>query len=194
MSQRRPLAVTPPKGWSMSSKLRVAVAILCMTVGASLHAQEGDWAFTVKSGAALELPESPSIAAALAYLDYQPGEPIVGLRADLNQDGTDDYVIRSSTGLCGTGGCSYALIDGSRLERLGEVFGNPVLVRGRMINGYPVINAYGHSSADSGTYGTFVFDGKEYVLVSHVSLSGASLAELFDEINQIPHREGESSK
>jgi len=188
MSQRRPLAVTPPKGWSMSSKLCVAVAILSMTVGASLHAQEGDWALTVTSGAALELPESPSIAAALAYLDYQPGEPIVGLRADLNQDGTDDYVIRSSTRLCGTGGCSYALIDGSRLERLGEVFGNPIVVRGQMINGYPVINAYGHASADSGTYGTFVFDEEEYVLVSRVYLSGDALEALFAEIDKVPHR------
>jgi len=189
MSQRRPLAVTPRKGWSMNSKLRLATAVLFLAPGVSLHAQEGDWAFTVKSGAELALPMGPSIESALAYLDYQPGEPVVGLRADLNRDGTDDYVIRSSTRLCGTGGCSYALIDGSRLERLGEVFGNPIVVRQQTINGYPVINAYGHSSADSGTYGTFVFDGKAYVLVSRVALTGDSLAELFEGINQIPYRE-----
>ena len=172
----------------MSSELRVALAVLFTTVGASLHAQEGDWAFTVTSGAELALPRGQSIESPLAYLDYQPGEPIVGLRADLNRDGTDEYVIRSSTRLCGTGGCSYALIDGSRLERLGEVFGNPIVVRGQMINGYLVINAYGHASADSGTYGTFVFDEEEYVLVSRVYLSGDALEALFAEIDKVPHR------
>ncbi len=178
----------------MSSEFGLAVTVLFLTFGVSLYAQEGDWAFTVRSGAALELPNSPSVEAALAYLEYLPGEPVVGVLADLNRDGADDYVIRSSTRLCGTAGCPYALIDGKRGERLGEVFGNPIVVRHQLINGYPVINAYGHSSADSGTYGTFVFDGKDYVLVSHVSLSGDSLAELFQEINQIPHREGQSSK
>jgi hypothetical protein len=178
----------------MSFEFGLAVAVLLLSFGVSLHAQEGDWAFTVRSGAALELPRSPSIEAALAYLDYLPGEPVVGFLADLNRDDTDDYVIRSSTRLCGTGGCPYALIDGKRGERLGEVFGNPIVVRQQTINGYPVINAYGHSSADSGTYGTFVFDGTEYVLVSHVSLSGDSLAELFEEINQIPHRQSEPSE
>ncbi len=172
----------------MNSEFGLVAAVLLLTVGVSLHAQEGDWAFTRRSGAALELPNSPSVEAALAYLEYLPGEPVVGFLADLNRDGTADFVIRSSTRLCGTGGCSYVLIDGENLERLGEVFGNPIVVRRQMINGHPVINAYGHSSADSGTYGTFVFDGEAYVLVSRVSLSGDSLADLFEELDQVPHR------
>ncbi|NNG17545.1 MAG: hypothetical protein HKM89_13800 [Gemmatimonadales bacterium] len=187
MIPTRPLAVTRQGCWT-NSKFWLALALLLLARGASLPAQEGDWAFTVHSAAELELPKSPSVESALGYLDYQPGEPVFGFRADLNRDGSDDYVVRSSTRLCGTGGCSYALIDGKRLERLGQVFGNPIVIRGQMINGYPVVNAYGHSSADSGTYGTFVFDGEEYVLVSGVHLSGESLSDLFDKLNRVPHR------
>ena len=171
--------------------LRALGFCIALFIGSSVPATaqaDGDWAFTVQSGAELELPKSPGIESALGYLDYQPGEPAFGLLADLNRDGTDDYLIRSSTRICGNAGCSYALIDGERLARLGQVFGNPIVMRGQLINGYPVINAYGHSSADSGTYGTFVFDGDEYVLVSRVHLSGGALAELFAEIDQVPHR------
>jgi hypothetical protein len=167
-------------------------AVLLTGLGSLTGAQsEQDWAFTVQSTAELELPDGSSIDSTLGYLDYQPGEPVFGLLADLNGDGTDDYVIRSSIRICGTGGCSYTLIDGKRLERRGEVFGNPIVIRQQTMNGYPVINTYSHSSADSGTYGTFVFDGDEYVLVSRVYLSGESLATLFEEINHIPHRQSE---
>jgi len=164
-------------------------AALLLGCAAQASAQDvPDWAFTIRSGGVLQLPAGPAFASALGYLDYQPGEPVFGLLVDLNRDGTDDYVIRSSHRICGHAGCSYVLLDGKRLERLGVIFGNPIVVRGQMINDYPVINAYGHASADNGTYGTFVFDGEEYVLVNRVYLSGDPLETLFDEIDEVPHR------
>lgn len=173
----------------MATRVLGTSTVLIVGLGCLASAQTTqDWAFTVQSAAVLELPKDSTFDSALRYLDYEPGESVFGLLADLNGDGTDDYLIRSSTRICGNAGCSYALVDGKQLERLGVIFGNPIVVRWRLINGYPVVNACGHTSADSGTYGTFVFDGDEYVLVSGVHLSGDALTDLFAEIDEVPHR------
>jgi hypothetical protein len=67
------------------------------------------------------------------------------------------------------------------------VGGSVVFVRGRLINGYPVINAYGHSSADSGYWSTSIYDGRQYVGVDAVWLSGIALERHFEQLSHVRH-------
>jgi len=119
-------------------------------------------------------------------LEYDAKEIPIGIHVDINKDQTNDYIVRSNNSLCGTGGCVYQLFDGMTNRSLGMVFGEPIIFSEKLINGFPVIHSYGHLNAASGNYTTFVFNGKEYTVVSSVFLKGESLSNLFKVFKKLP--------
>jgi hypothetical protein len=97
-----------------------------------------------------------------------------------------DYIVRSATSLCGTGGCLYLLIDGATEKIIGQVFGEPLYIQVAESHGYPAITSYTHMSAVSGTYTTWAFDGQTYQQTSSRSVEGASVDSLFAILNRVP--------
>lgn len=168
------------------------VALLLIGLGTSegalnpLSGQGLEWQFTVQSAAPLELPPWLSFDSLWAALSYEDSPAAVaGFLADLNHDGTTDWVFRASLDVCGSN-CEYVLVDGARHLTLGRVGGSVVVVGLPLINGYPVIKGYSHSSADAGLWSTSVFDGERYVTVERVFLEGESLRLLFESLREIP--------
>ncbi|UCG89036.1 MAG: hypothetical protein JSW71_11060 [Gemmatimonadota bacterium] len=169
------------------------VALLLVGLGTSggalttVAAQGPEWHFNVHSVAPIELPswlDRDSLAASLGY-EYTP-EVITGFLADLNQDGTEDYVFNTSLDACGTN-CEYLPVDGASHQSLGWVGGSIVFVRLPLINGYPVIHSYSHVSADAARWSTSVFDGERYVFVGVVYLEGDLLDRHMDSLREIPY-------
>ena len=63
-----------------------------------------------------------------------------------------------------------------------------MVVRAPVINGYPVIQAYGHkASAEDGYWSTLVFDGRAYVAVATMYVEGLSRTRLFDVLRDVPY-------
>ena len=87
---------------------------------------------------------------------------------------------------CGTN-CQYPLVDGRTHRALGTVGGSVVVVRAQVINGYPVIQVYGHGSAEARHWSTLVCDGAAYVAVGTVYLEGLSQARLFETLRHVPY-------
>ncbi len=169
------------------------VALLLVGLGTyggaltTVAAQGPEWRFNIQSAAPVELPtwlDRDSLGASLGY-EYTP-DVFAGFLADLNHDGTEDYVFRVSLDACGTN-CEYVLVDGARHQTLGTVGGSIVFVRLPVINGYPVIQYYAHSSADAGYWSTTVFDGERYVFVGGVYLEGELLDRHFESLREIPY-------
>lgn len=153
------------------------------------------WRVDYRSMKKIATPAGKEIRDLLWELEYNPDDDMPeGVRFDLNSDGTDDYVFQSAKSLCGTGGCVYGFIDGTSNKRLGTVFGSPIIIKNHKINRYPVICRYTRLGGGSGGYGCYVFDGKEYTIVSSVSLSGESLDHLFMEIKTFPHLKSKAQK
>ena len=169
---------------------RAALLLLASFSGpgaTTLAAQGSEWQFTAQSAAPVSLPDwlaSDSIRTRLSY-DEDPSEAVAGFLADLNLDGTPDYVFRASLQACGSN-CEYLIVDGQTRSVLGRVGGSVLFVGPPLVNGYPVIRAYGHSSADSGRWSTSVFDGLRFVAVNTVYLEGESLTRLFETLKDIP--------
>lgn len=151
-------------------------------------AQSPEWQFSYQSAVPIRVPawlRADSLRAVLSY-DVDSTEAVAGFQADLNRDGIQDYVFRFSRTGCGTN-CEYALVDGRTHRTLGRVGGTVLVVRRTVINGYPVIEGYGHSSVDSGYWSTLVFDGRAYVAVASVYVEGVSQTRLFESLKGIPH-------
>lgn len=162
------------------------VGALSVAVPAFLIAQGPEWSFTAQSAVPLALPtplDTDSLRSALSY--DVPGQRIAGFLADINADGTQDYVLRSSLDVCGSN-CGYLLVDGLSTRVLGRVGGSVIFVTPPVINDYPVIRTYGHSSADAGYWTTHVFDGATYVPAGTVYLEGDSQRQLFDSLRSVP--------
>jgi hypothetical protein len=150
-------------------------------------AQGTEWQFSYESARPVRLPawlRTDSLRAALSY-DLDSTEVVAGFVADINRDGVQDYVFRFSRTACGTN-CEYALIDGRTHREVGRLGGTVVVVRPRVINGYPVIESYGHSSVDAGYWSTAVFDGGTYVTVASHYIEGSSRQQFFDALRAIP--------
>ena len=178
---------------TLSRQMLRLVALLLVGLGTSggalttVAAQGPEWRFNVQSVAPIELPpwlDRDSLAASLGY-EYTP-EVITGFLADLNHDGTEDFVFNVSLDACGTN-CEYVLVDGASHETLGPVGGSIVFVRLPLINGYPVIHSYSHVSADAARWSTSVFDGERYVFVGVVYLEGELLDRHMDSLREIPY-------
>jgi hypothetical protein len=167
--------------------LIVLVAVLALGGRATVAvAQSPEWQFGYQSATPIRVPgwlRADSLRSALSY-DGDSSEAIAGFLADLNRDGIQDYVFRFSRAVCGTN-CEYALVDGRTHRTLGKLGGTVVIVRPQVINGYPVIQTYGHSSVDSGYWSTAVFDGSAYVAVASVYVEGISQTRLFDSLKDI---------
>jgi hypothetical protein len=173
----------------MRVRFRAALLASSLTFGcASTAAGQGvEWQFGFQSATPIALPAwlpRDSVRSALGY-DEAPDDVVSGFLADLDRDGTDDYVLRSSRALCGSN-CEYALVDGRTHRSLGTVGGSVIVVRATRINGFPVIQSYGHSSAEAGYWNTSVFDGRMYTNVSSVYVEGASQVHLFDTLKDVP--------
>lgn len=166
-----------------------AALLVLLAASRPVLAQYPEWSFDAQAAHAIETPgwlSADSLRDALFM--YDSGEEIRGLVADLNRDGVTDYILQYSLTTCGTN-CQYELIDGATHRSLGTTGGSLVYVGPRVINGYPVIAQYGHSSADSGTWSTLVFDGSQYVSVSSVWLEGAALEQHFERLKDVPYGE-----
>jgi len=163
-------------------KHRYWFVVFLLTLAVCAHAAEkspeGIWLDNTSMGE-MKLPASGDIPDLLDEFEYDDNETPHAYVADLNGDGTKDFLVESSKRLCGTGGCLYALIDGKSRKRIGNYFGAPILILDQKINRYPVVQSYGHLSAESGSFVTYVFDGKKYQIVSNVNVSGKSLEDLF---------------
>jgi hypothetical protein len=138
----------------------------------------------------LHLPALGDIPAVLTQLEVAEGEAAKALAMDVNADGTADWLIESSDALCGTGGCPYVLVDGRSGRPFGEFFGSPIVILEQRINGLSVIQSFTHLSVDSGTFSTYVFDGRRYQTTARLSLEGESVQELFKALAQLPRPRG----
>ena len=118
----------------------------------------------------------------LDILGYDSGTSVLGLRLDLNGDGAPESIIQGASDTCGTGGCPFQIFDGKTKLQVGDFFNAPIFVLDEQINGWPVITTWGHSSAASGTYGTWVYDGAAYRAVSGGYLSGENVTSLSREL------------
>jgi hypothetical protein len=150
------------------------------------RAQGVDWSFDASTSSPVDLPAWLPADSVRVALGYEGTDRVIGMVVDFNGDLVRDYVLQFSRAVCGTN-CQYALVDGKTRRSLGVVGGSVVFVRGRLINGYPVINAYGHSSADSGYWSTSIYDGRQYVGVDAVWLSGIALERHFEQLSHVRH-------
>jgi len=167
----------------------ILLGLLVLGARATVAVAQGpEWQFSHQSAAPIRVPSwlpADSLRAALSY-DVDSTEAIAGFLADLNRDGIQDYVFRFSRAVCGTN-CEYALVDGRTHRALGTVGGTVVVARPPVINGYPIIQAYGHSSAEAGYWSTLVFDGRAYVAVATMYVEGPSQTRLFDTLRGMPY-------
>jgi hypothetical protein len=119
-------------------------------------------------------------------LEYDDGEPIKGVTADLDGDSIRDFLLQSAPSLCGNGGCVYVLVDGKTHRKLGEFFGSPLYVYAERTHGHPNIATYNHLSASSATYTEYGFDGSSYVVTSKRTLEGPAADRFTEILRQIP--------
>jgi hypothetical protein len=108
-----------------------------------------------------------------------------GIDYDLNGDEKKEFIRVYGPGLCGNGGCPYEIYDGANKKSVGTLFGSPVYVFLQKINDWPVLTVYSHSSAASGSYSTYVFDGKKYIRSSSVDLYDKAVDELFQKFKAV---------
>jgi hypothetical protein len=144
--------------------------------GATAAAQGPEWKFAFQSAQHVAIPTWLNADSLRAALSYDSTETVAGFLADLNRDGTLDYVFRFSS----------AFVDGQTHQALGTLGGSVLVVRQPSINGYPVIHTYGHSSVDAGYWSTAVFSGRAYTSLGIVYVQGPSQEELFRTLEAIP--------
>jgi hypothetical protein len=165
-------------GMTRRVSLFVFLLMLAVWANAAEKSPAGIWLDDTSMNE-VRLPASGDLPGLLDAFEYDENELPKAYLADFNGDGAVEFLVESSKRLCGTGGCLYTLIDGKTKKRIGEFFGSPILILDRKINRYPVIQSYGHLDAESGSFVTYVFDGKQYQMVSNVNVSGKSLDDLF---------------
>jgi hypothetical protein len=176
---------------------RFTVLIVSLTLLVSARAEQkplsGAWV-DYGSMRQFKLPVAGDIPSLLGAFEYLENELPRVFVFDFNGDHVEDYLVQSSERLCGTGGCLYSLVDGKTKKRMGDFFGSPILILDQKINRYPVIQSYGHLSADSGNFATYVFDGKKYQIVATVYVEGKSLEELFKGLSAFKKMKAAASK
>ena len=142
------------------------------------------------SGCMRQVPAAPTNSAsastdrAIAYLDPDLEGRSRPHYFDLNGDGKPDTFETYRQG-CGTGGCPWEIRNGASGRVAGEIFGDPVYVLMRRVNGWSVLGTYAHANAGSGSFSTYTFDGMQYKLETSIFLEGcdpiaALLARLAD--------------
>jgi hypothetical protein len=156
------------------------VVVLALAVTAA--GQEAPAPLLVGRGAAepTPLPAVGDVPAVLADLEVPDGEVPKVLTLDVTGDGVGDWLVESPDTACGTGGCTYVLVDGRSARRLGEFFGSPLVVEPAATGSLPVVEAYQHLSADTGALVTYRFYGAAYRAVSREALAGEQVTALFE--------------
>lgn len=144
------------------------------------------WYFSNTLPGPIEIPSWLSADSLRDALDYEPDEEVAGIVVDLNRDGARDYLFRYSLAVCGSN-CQYDVVDGRLRRKIGLVGGSVIHVDSLFINGQPVFHTYGHGSADSGYWGTYVFDGDTYVSVGGIYVERESQKHLFDMLKGVSY-------
>lgn len=158
------------------------IMMLAGNVHAGQTTQSGIW-LASSSMTEIKLPTAGDITSLQLDFEYPTNIFLKAFAMDFNGDGVSDYIVEAYQSLCGTGGCSYAMVDGKLNKRIGDFFGSPILVLDQKINGYPIIQSYAHLNADSGNFVTYVFDGKKYQIVANTFVEGKSLEVLFKKLS-----------
>jgi hypothetical protein len=164
----------------MNKKLTVLVFLLaCSSASAQQLPRSYFGTDTVKT---LKPSEVPGLVITVNSVTGKD-DPLEGIYVDLNGDGKKDIIQKISN--CGTGGCSFFILDGASGQRVGDLFGSPFYVSNVMINGWPVLEGYHHLSGRSGAFSSYVYDGKNYIVASSVLLEGKSVEELFKHYQEV---------
>ena len=140
------------------------------------------WVLETRNVVSLDVPAA--VRGAIKWDGFDPAVPI-GAVADLNGDGSNDYFLKGTSESCGTGGCPYVIIDGKSATVIGNVWGNPLVVRTQGSNGFPDIDVYSRGSASSGSFTSYAFDGRQYAKQSSRSVAGAEVTALFAALDKI---------
>lgn len=111
---------------------------------------------------------------------------------DLNGDGSCEILMQSHRNLCGSGGCLYILMDGKSSKRIGDLFGDPVVVlQSKKGQPFPDLQTYTHSGAGAGILETFRYSNGKYRSASSIKLSGKRQHDYVDETRRIPIRKSQ---
>lgn len=140
------------------------------------------WVLETRNTVPLDLPAA--VRGAVRHDGVDPSVPI-GAVADLNGDGVSDYLLKGTSESCGTGGCLYLILDGKSAAAIGNVWGNPLVVRAKKTRGFPDIDVYSHGGAGSGSFTSYAFDGSRYVKRSSRNLAGREVTALFAALGKI---------
>ena len=159
-------------------------ASLILTIALNCYAEEteqGELDYYLSTGYLQEF-QVPSDIQKILSVEFEGNDyrNFKGTVIDINHDQIKDYIVSSEPYLCGTGGCLFLIVDGAQTSIIGRIFGNPLFIFKKNINGFPVVHAYSHSSAQSGSYNCYIYNGEKYVLVSSVFLQGDSVNQLFE--------------
>jgi len=161
------------------------LAVACMLSGDAFQgAPQPPWGLGPNSVIPINVPAA--VRSAVTDFEYDETDSIRGVVVDLNRDGFVDYLIASAPSLCGTGGCTYAVVEGATERAMGQFFGSALYVRAEMAHGYPVIGALGYVAGSSANYTTYTFNGTAFVVTSTRLVTGASLDRLLATLRRIP--------
>lgn len=170
----------------MLDGMKIRILVSCLSLAIFTANVRGQTPIVSFGPASAQPTDVESLKIYPLYPDTLEGEGLRSFEFDLNEDGKKEFIRVFGPSLCGTGGCPYEIFDGLSKKRVGELFGNPVWIFKEKINGWPVLSVYSHGSAASGSYGTFVYDGKKYIGVSSVYLYQKSVEELFEKYKAVP--------
>ena len=165
------------------------ILTVILTTSVTFPIELPEFQFKVDDGTSYRIELPNEVLKSMAYKEirwFEDKEKPQGILVDLNEDGYRDFIVRGSKQNCGTGGCPFNIFDGQTNKDLGWVGGMPILIGQTVINGFPVISAYWHASAEEGSYSVYVFNGQKYVIVWSVNLSGDSLKRLSETWKKVP--------
>lgn len=176
-------------------RLRATRAWLLALLVTGVSAAEERWWVSPGTAEPVRLPadiaDSSAVQLDLEYASDEEPE-FLGAARDLNRDGAMDWVLRSHASLCGTGGCTFLVIDGATRQPKGkELFGFLVRETGAFIDGWPVLEACSRSGRAVLDYAVYAVLESGYARIAHttrqISESGAHSLRC-DQPGTIPHQ------
>jgi hypothetical protein len=167
------------------SVLLFVVSAAATTFGQTQPPPKLPWGIGAQSAITLNLPADVRRIAE-DDLEYDDGDAVKGVRADLNGDGVGDFLLQSDRRLCGNGGCVYVLCDGATRKKLGLFFGSVLYVYAERTHGYADVATYSHISASSATFTEYSFDGAQYSTRSKRTVDGVNTERLLRTLQSIP--------
>lgn len=156
----------------------LAVLLFSTTALASESAQSGYMVNTSTLNVS-PLPDDEAFFPVYGDLDASPGEPIRGVKIDLNSDGTDDFIWVSDQLMCGTGGCVIVLVDGKSKAKIAEFLDFSFVIFDKTQNGYKEIATLDYSDADNAFLDIYVFRQDGYVFIKKEPISAVSIEKNF---------------